>query len=67
MDAFYYSRLETLDALDKLPQLINSDELKNKLLFSVVVVRTLLLPIMMGDTLKPLLCLVKMKTVFVTF
>ncbi len=31
-------RLETLDALDKLPELINSDELKNKLLFSVVVV-----------------------------
>ena len=34
-------RLETLDALDKLPELINSDELKNKLLFSVVVVSLL--------------------------
>ena len=33
-------RLETLDALDKLPELINSEELKNKLLFSVVVVST---------------------------
>lgn len=31
-------RLETLDALDKLPPLVNSDELKIKLLFSVVVV-----------------------------
>ena len=31
-------RLETLDALDKLPQLVNSDELKIKLLFSVMVV-----------------------------
>lgn len=31
-------RLETLDALDKLPALVNSDELKIKLLFSVVVV-----------------------------
>jgi hypothetical protein len=31
-------RLDTLDALDALPELINSDELKNKLLFSVVVV-----------------------------
>ncbi len=31
-------RLETLDALDAMPELINSDELKNKLLFSVVVV-----------------------------
>lgn len=30
-------RLETLDALDKLPELVNSEELKNKLLFSVVV------------------------------
>lgn len=34
-------RLETLDALDKLPELVNSEELKNKLLFSVVVVSTL--------------------------
>lgn len=31
-------RLETLDELDKMPELINSEELKNKLLFSVVVV-----------------------------
>ena len=31
-------RLETLDALDKLKPLVNSDELKIKLLFSVVVV-----------------------------
>lgn len=31
-------RLETLDALDRLPELVNSEELKNKLLFSVVVV-----------------------------
>ena len=31
-------RLETLDALDKLAPLVNSDELKIKLLFSVVVV-----------------------------
>lgn len=32
-------RLETLDTLDQLPQLVSSDELKIKLLFSVVVVR----------------------------
>lgn len=32
-------RLETLDALDRLPQLVNAEELKNKLLFSVMVVR----------------------------
>ena len=31
-------RLETLDALDRMPELVNSEELKNKLLFSVVVV-----------------------------
>jgi hypothetical protein len=31
-------RLETLDSLDKLPPLVNSDELKIKLLFSVMVV-----------------------------
>ena len=31
-------RLETLDSLDTLPELVNSEELKNKLLFSVVVV-----------------------------
>ncbi len=31
-------RLETLDALDRIPELVNSEELKNKLLFSVVVV-----------------------------
>ena len=31
-------RLETLDSLDRLPELVNSEELKNKLLFSVVVV-----------------------------
>ena len=30
-------RLETLDALDKMAELVNSEELKNKLLFSVVV------------------------------
>ena len=34
-------RLETLDSLDKLPPLVNSDELKIKLLFSVVVVSIL--------------------------
>ena len=34
-------RLETLDSLDKLPPLVNSDELKIKLLFSVVVVSSL--------------------------
>ncbi|QQP49078.1 Putative LOC100162944, partial [Caligus rogercresseyi] len=35
-------RLETLDELDRLPQLVNSDELKNKLLFSVVVVSAII-------------------------
>jgi len=42
-ELYSQTRLETLDALDKLPQLINSDELKNKLLFSVVVVSLCLL------------------------
>ena len=32
------TRLETLDNLDKLPQLVSAEELKNKLLFSVMVV-----------------------------
>lgn len=33
------ARIDTLDALEKLPQLSDCDELKSKLLFSVVVVR----------------------------
>ena len=37
-DLYSQLRLETLDSLDKLPQLVNSDELKTKLLFSVMVV-----------------------------
>ncbi len=37
-DLYSQLRLETLDSLDKLPQLVNSDELKIKLLFSVMVV-----------------------------
>lgn len=32
-------RVETMDALDALPELIEADELKSKLLFSVIVVR----------------------------
>lgn len=32
------ARIDTLDALEKLPQLSDCDELKSKLLFSVVVV-----------------------------
>ncbi|CAB4067273.1 unnamed protein product [Lepeophtheirus salmonis] len=36
-DLYSTLRLETLDELDRLPQLVNSNELKNKLLFSVVV------------------------------
>ena len=38
-DLYSQLRLETLDSLDRLPELVNSEELKNKLLFSVVVVR----------------------------
>lgn len=34
------ARIDTLDALEKLPQLSDCDELKSKLLFSVVVVWT---------------------------
>ncbi len=37
-DLYSQLRLETLDALDKMAELVNSEELKNKLLFSVVVV-----------------------------
>jgi hypothetical protein len=33
------ARVETMDALDALPYLANADELKSKLLYSVVVVR----------------------------
>ena len=35
------ARVETMDALDALPYLANADELKSKLLYSVVVVRPL--------------------------
>jgi hypothetical protein len=38
------ARLDTLDALDELKELSDADELKNKLLFSVVVVCMRLLP-----------------------
>ena len=34
------ARLDTLDSLDTLPDLANAEELKSKLLFSVVVVST---------------------------
>ena len=37
-DLYSVARLETLDALDAIEDLIDADELKNKLLFSVVVV-----------------------------
>ena len=37
-ELYSQARLETLDALDDLMELANADELKNKLLFSVVVV-----------------------------
>jgi len=36
-ELYSQARLETLDSLDKLPQLVNAEELKNKLLFSVMV------------------------------
>ena len=39
-ELYSQTRLETLDSLDKLPQLVNAEELKNKLLFSVMVVST---------------------------
>jgi phage shock protein A len=38
-ELYSQTRLETLDCLDRLPQLVNAEELKNKLLFSVMVVR----------------------------
>ncbi len=38
-DLYSVARLETLDALDAIAELRDADELKNKLLFSVVVVR----------------------------
>ena len=37
-ELYSQTRLETLDSLDRLPQLVNAEELKNKLLFSVMVV-----------------------------
>ena len=37
-ELYSQTRLETLDNLDKLPQLVSAEELKNKLLFSVMVV-----------------------------
>ena len=37
-ELYSQTRLETLDDLDKLVELVNSEELKNKLLFSVMVV-----------------------------
>ena len=40
-DLYSQARLETLDALDAIDELIDADELKNKLLFSVVVVSLL--------------------------
>lgn len=39
------SRVETLDYLDKLEELRGADELKSKLLFSVIVVNSLLIEI----------------------
>lgn len=33
------ARVETMDALDEIPELASADELKSKLLFSVVVVK----------------------------
>ena len=39
-DLYSVDRLETLDELDGVPELAEADELKNKLLFSVIVVRT---------------------------
>ena len=38
-ELYSLARLETLDALDALNDLVDAEELKNKLLFSVVVVR----------------------------
>ena len=40
-ELYSQTRLETLDSLDRLPQLVNAEELKNKLLFSVMVVSTI--------------------------
>ena len=37
-ELYSVARLETLDALDAIGELVDADELKNKLLFSVVVV-----------------------------
>ena len=52
-------RLETLDALDKLPQLVNSDELKIKLLFSVMVVSAFFAKQMPIPVKNVHLCLIK--------
>lgn len=41
-DLYSVSRLETLDALDAICEMIDADELKNKLLFSVVVVSVIM-------------------------
>merc|ERR1712106_142265 len=43
-ELYSQARLDTLDALDELKELSDADELKNKLLFSVVVVCIRLLP-----------------------
>ena len=39
-ELYAQTRLETLESLDKLTELNNHDDLKSKLLFSVIVVRT---------------------------
>ena len=41
-ELYAQTRLETLESLDKLTELNNHDDLKSKLLFSVIVVRPLL-------------------------
>ncbi len=41
----FKARVETMDALDALPDLVTADELKSKLLFSVVVVSCIIFPI----------------------
>ena len=40
-ELYAQTRLETLESLDKLSELNNHDDLKSKLLFSVIVVRSL--------------------------
>ena len=47
-ELYSQARLDTLDALDELKELSDADELKNKLLFSVVVVCIWLLPKIIG-------------------